>query len=122
MAFFPSDPEVRAGLITIFLNMIETEEQMEWLANRALGIYARWPGVAEIRALYCARFKPKDGMEGYSEAYPDGYPSERPADLPSPLPPTSQGTADPEFVAEVQRTAALKRMPGTAASRPRRVK
>ena len=67
MAFFPGDPEVRAGLISIFMGMIETEEQLDWLVDRALRIYSRWPGVAEIRALYCSRYKPKDGLEGYSE-------------------------------------------------------
>ena len=67
MAFFPGDPEVRAGLISIFMEMVETEEQIDWLVGRALRIYSRWPGVAEIRALYCSRYKPKDGFEAYSE-------------------------------------------------------
>jgi hypothetical protein len=79
MAFFPGDPEVRGALIGILMEMVETEEQLDWLIGRALKLYARWPGVAELRALYCSRWKPKDGVETYSTVYQDGIPSERPA-------------------------------------------
>ena len=77
MAFFPGDADVRAALVSVFMEMIDTDEQLDWLVNRALRLYARWPGVAEIRALYCSRWKPKDGMETYSSIYPEGIPSER---------------------------------------------
>lgn len=117
MAFFPGDPEVRAGLIPIFLGMIDTEEHLDWLVARALQLFPRWPGVAEIRALYCSRFKPKDGVEGYSEIY-ENFPSPQPA----PLPPGRETTADAAFDKQIQDAAALKRLPGSAAARPRRVK
>jgi hypothetical protein len=116
MAFFPGDPEVRAGLVPILLEMIETEDQLEWLVDRALRLYSRWPGVAEIRALYCSRYKPRDGQEAYSETYPDGYPLERPADPPPPLPPGHRFTADPEFEKQLHVLGERKRMPGRAGS------
>ena len=121
MAFFPSDPEVRAGLVAILLEMIETDEQLDWLVSRALRLYTRWPGVAEIRALYCSRYKPKDGVEGYSETYSDGYPSERPAGpAPSPLPPGREVTADSFFDKELIAAAKLKKFPGAAAAPDRK--
>ena len=65
MAFFPSDPEIRAALVEILMEMI----------GRALNLYASWPGVADLSALYCSRWKPKDGVETHSAVYPDGIPS-----------------------------------------------
>ena len=123
MAFFPGDPEVRAGLISIFMEMVETEEQIDWLVGRALRIYSRWPGVAEIRALYCSRYKPKDGFEAYSELYGEGYPSERPTGpAPSPLPPGREVTADSFFDKELIAAAKLKKFPGAAAAPDRKRK
>jgi hypothetical protein len=77
MAYFPGDPDIRAALVWALLEMIETEEQMQWLVSRALRLYTKWPGVAELRALYCSHYRPKDGQEAYSSVYPDGIPSER---------------------------------------------
>jgi len=76
MAFFPGDPDTRAALIWVLMQLVETEEQLDWLVERALKLYARWPGPGELRALYCSRFKPKDGAEAYSEMYQSGFPHE----------------------------------------------
>jgi len=76
MAFFPTNAAAHAALIRILVAMVETEDQLEWLIDRALKLYARWPGAAELRALYyCSRWKPKDGIETHSTIYPDGIPS-----------------------------------------------
>ena len=111
MAFFPSDPEVRAALVTVLMNLVETEEQLDWLVNRALRLYAKWPGVAELRALYCSRFKPRDGIESYSTVYLDGIPPENTprgfrAEDEKPL-----TTADPELRKNVAELAHRRRMP-----------
>lgn len=106
MAFFPGDPEVRSALVEILLEMVDTNEQLDWLVKRALKLYAKWPGVGEIRALYCSKWKPKDGIETYSSIYVEGIPAERPVpfyDGDRVGPPTS----DPEFSAKV--TALAKR-------------
>ena len=110
MAFFPSDPDIRAALITVFMEMVETDEQMEWLGNRALRMFARWPGVAEIRALYCSRYKPKDGLEGYSEIYPEGFPAERKEPEPVRLPGGRVVTRDADLDAKITQAAAVKKL------------
>jgi len=108
MAFFPSDPEVRAALVTVLMNLIETEEQLDWLVTRALRLYAKWPGVAELRALYCSRFKPRDGIESYSTVYLDGIP---PENTPPRREPAGATTADPELRKNVAELAHRRRMP-----------
>ena len=107
MSFFPSgDPEVRAALVSILLEMVETKEQLDWLVNRALQLHGKWPGVAELRALYCSRWKPRDGIETYSLIYPDGIPSER-RDAP-PAPVTGE-TRDPELRSAIHLLAEKKK-------------
>ena len=120
MAFFPGDPDTRSAMIWALLQFVETEEQLDWLVARALKLYTRWPGVGEIRALYCSRFKPKDGVESYSEIF-DRYPHESPPP-PNPKPKPKPGeavTADVALQKELERVGALKTMP---APKPRRVK
>jgi hypothetical protein len=114
MAFFPSDPEVRAALVTVLMDLIETEDQLDWLVNRALRLYAKWPGVAELRALYCSRFKPRDGIESYSTVYLDGIPAESTPLRREPAPLT---TADPELRQNVAELAHRRRMPQAKSKR-----
>ena len=112
MAFFPSDPEVRGALVEIVMQMVETQEQFDWLVARTLKLHSRWPGVAELRAVYSSRWKPADGIEGWSEVYPDGIPSERPAPPPpSPLPRGHKVTKDSDFDAKIQAVAKTKAIP-----------
>lgn len=111
MAFFPGDPDIRAALVSVFMDMVETDEQLDWLVNRALRLYGKWPGVAEIRALYCSRWKPKDGMETYSSIYPEGIPSERKAPAPERDPPRGGPvTADPDLNREIRQVADAKKL------------
>jgi hypothetical protein len=111
MAFFPGDPDIRAALVSVFMDLVETDEQLDWLVNRALRLYGKWPGVAEIRGLYCSRWKPKDGMETYSSIYPEGIPSERKgARQERDAPRGEPVTADADFDRKVQEAAAGKKM------------
>lgn len=111
MAFFPGDPDIRAALVSVFMDMIDTEEQLDWLVNRALRLYARWPGVAEIRALYCSRWKPKDGIEAYSSTYLDGIPSERKgAQAERDAPRGQPVTTDPILNRQIQKIAGSKKL------------
>lgn len=66
MAFFPTNPEVQTALVEILLEMVDTDEHLDWLMRRLL-VLPKWPGVGEMRALYCSRYKPKDGLEAYSD-------------------------------------------------------
>lgn len=109
MAYFPGDRDIRAALVWVLLEMVETEEQMDWLVNRALRLYGNWPGVGELRALYCSRWKPKDGMEAFSTVYPEGIPSERPRPVMRDAPRGQAVTADPALNRQIQQAAGSKK-------------
>jgi hypothetical protein len=76
MRYFPSDPGARDAIVSIVGDMAQTEEQVEWLVTRMLAIYSEWPGHMEMRACFCSRFKPADGIEALSCVYGDesGFP------------------------------------------------
>jgi len=78
MRFFPSDLYARAALVETLGEMCETEDQVRWLVKRVRALYGEWPGEREMRACYCARFKPKDGIDVGSSVFLDGIPSENP--------------------------------------------
>lgn len=115
MPYFPvSENLVKLALLDELPEIVENDQQLDWLIRRVTHLYKQWPGLSEIRAVYCWTFKPRDGVNVYSGVYPDGIPSERPA-APLALPParaTTGLTADPEFEAKVRSLAALKKMPG----------
>jgi hypothetical protein len=75
MRFFPNDANVMVSLLRLVGAMCENEEQVKWLVARMTsGIYSAWPGDHEMRACFCCRYKPKDGMTAYSTVYLDGLP------------------------------------------------
>lgn len=84
MKFFPSDVDARIAIAEQFAAFAETEEQVQWTVKRAMALCLEWPGVHELRAIYCSRWKPADGIEAHSTIYDDGIP------------------ADPEISAQVQ--------------------
>jgi hypothetical protein len=111
MAFFPGDIDTRAALIYVFMNLVDTTEHLDWLIDRALRLYSRWPGVAELRALYCSRYRPKDGHETYSEIYESGFPHESRAET-FDAPRGAPVSKDPAIDAVVRKAAAkLKTLP-----------
>jgi hypothetical protein len=70
LKFFPAEAGVLNAIVRLLGNMCETEDQVRWLIHRMTGgIYAEWPGVAEMRACYCSKYKPKDGITVYSSVY-----------------------------------------------------
>ncbi len=62
MKFFPSDPYARAALVEMLGEMCESEDQVRWLVKEVRTKYPEWPGVYELRRLFCARFRPQDGI------------------------------------------------------------
>jgi len=104
MRFFPSDPDARLGLAKQLARMVGSEEQLRWLVETLPTLYSEWPGLRELRALYCMKFRPMDGIEVASEVYPDGLTREQlnpgmkelPAAPMLQLPP-SEITTDPEM-------------------------
>jgi len=76
LKYFPAgNPAVLEGLLILVGDMCRSEAEVEWLVKRMTsGLYAEWPGPAEMRACFCSRFPPKDGINVYSSIYPDGLP------------------------------------------------
>ena len=78
MPFFPGDVDGRIGIAEAMADMCETEDQARWLAKRMGILFSRWPGVKEMRAVYCSKYRPLDREEANSDAFPEGVPSEVP--------------------------------------------
>ncbi len=70
MKYFPSDAMARVALVRMVCEMTGSEERAKWLVKRALAVFNEWPGPRELRALYCSRWRPMDGVEAYSMIYP----------------------------------------------------
>jgi hypothetical protein len=82
LKFFPSEAAARLAIVRMVGEMARSEDQIRWLIRRMTsGLYAEWPGPGELRACFCSRFPPKDGINAYSSVYLDGIPSERPDQL-----------------------------------------
>jgi len=77
MKFFPGDVDARMGIVEAIGEMASDLDQVRWLAKWLPKRYQEWPGMHEVRALFCTKFKPRDGVEVYSTVYLDGIPSER---------------------------------------------
>lgn len=93
LPYFPNDEYVMASLLKLVGSMCENEDQVRWLVNRMTsGIYSQWPGPQEMRACFCCRYKPKDGINAYSSVYPDGLPVD-------PTAPPRPGIAGPDWKA-----------------------
>ncbi len=79
MPFFPnSDSGARGTVSKEIADMATSDEQVKWLGHRFIQLYPKqWPGIVELRACFCKRFRPADGVEVESAIYfNEGYPSE----------------------------------------------
>lgn len=84
LRFFPAEPTARAGITRIVCEMVDPsnaiapEEQVRWLVRRMTTLYNEWPGPREMRAVFCSRFKPADGIEALPdiEKFPEGLPAD----------------------------------------------
>ena len=102
LKFFPANNEsVLLALVRLVSEMCHDEGEVRWLIDRMTsGLYGEWPGPAEMRACFCSRFRPRDGIEAYSTVYLDGIPSEKKSRLaietkaPLALPEGHSATAD----------------------------
>lgn len=76
LKFFPSEVEARIGIAEQIAELAHSEEQVRWLVLRVPKLYQEWPGMREVRAVFCSKFSPRDGVEVYSDVFLDGIPSE----------------------------------------------
>jgi len=127
LPFYPSEPEARLAIVRLVGKMATNESQVRWLIDRMTsGLYVKWPGPAELRAVFCMKFKPADNIEAVSEIYPDGLTREQlnpgakalPAATPLQLPP-GEVTTDPEMKELVVACADATGMPSFAWAPPR---
>lgn len=82
LRYFPADAHARLGIAEEIGQMTGDIDRVRWLVSRVPKLYSEWPGIREVRAVYCASHKPDDGYEVYSGTYRDGIPSEK---APEPL-------------------------------------
>lgn len=108
LKYFPASSDgALTALARLVQQMCRSESEVAWLVNRMTsGLYAEWPGPKEMRACFCSKFRPKDGINAYSEVYLDGIPSESGRfELGAPnlkaLPPGASVTADSHLSAAV---------------------
>lgn len=83
LRFFPSDQTARAEIVLMACEMAQTNEQVAWLAKRCIQLWNEWEGPREMRAVFCSRHRPADGIEAYSQLprFNDGIPSAEPLQL-----------------------------------------
>ena len=62
MKYFPSDPIVKLALVQLMADLTDDENQVRWLVKKVRTDYTEWPGEREVRKVFCARFRPKDGI------------------------------------------------------------
>lgn len=65
LKYYPVDISGAAdeGMARLFHRMIETPEQLHWLCDTLIDRVGFYPGTEQIRAIFCTRFKPLDGIE-----------------------------------------------------------
>jgi len=112
MRFFPKAKEARLALVITLSEMCNDEDEARWLVKRMRAMYTEWPGEREMRACFCSRRRPKDGINVGSTVYPDGLPRELPAEEVKllPLPAGAVVSADPTLDMAVRALAESKDM------------
>ena len=63
LRFFPSDVAARAGVASLLARMVDAPERLRWLVRAMVDEVGTWEGPKELRAVYCSRFRPADGVE-----------------------------------------------------------
>lgn len=78
LQFFPSDTDARLGIVEDISDLTHDIEKIRWLVKRMRQLFVKWPGSKEMRAVYCNRYRPDDGVEAHSELpqFSDGYPAD----------------------------------------------
>lgn len=67
MKFYPTaDEGVRLEVMDLLAHLCGSAEDLEWLRTTLRDKVREWPGLAEIRAVYCTSKRPADGIEACS--------------------------------------------------------
>lgn len=65
LKFFPSEPEARLAIMELLERMVNTSAELDWLTITLVDQVGTYDGSDQIRAVYCEKFKPKDGILAY---------------------------------------------------------
>lgn len=67
MVNWPEDRPVKNKLGDVLsIRYVHPVGRLNWLFDTISSNVKEWPGMREIRALYCKKFTPADGIEGYN--------------------------------------------------------
>jgi hypothetical protein len=69
LKYFPAGVDARVALAEDVQDFVETDEQLEWLRKQVMSTESDWPSLFKLRAIFCKKFKPKDGIS-VSDALP----------------------------------------------------
>jgi hypothetical protein len=61
--FFPAESGARFAIMRSVEQFVSGSRELRWLIDAAVNHMREWKGAAELRGLYCTRFKPLDGIE-----------------------------------------------------------
>jgi hypothetical protein len=64
--FFPRTAAAQAAIISALDSFVSTVDELNWLTNTAINHMREWSSLAELRGLFCTRYKPRDGRQEYS--------------------------------------------------------
>ena len=64
MKFFPASDVTQQAIMQLLKRMVGTREQLNWLTQTLINHVTEWPGAAEIRGLFCTKYRPSDGIDG----------------------------------------------------------
>jgi hypothetical protein len=73
LKYFPPGQAQKAILLYLE-RLCGTADRLHWLVTELVNHVGEWPGPAEVRGLFCSRYRPADGIEadcslpGYSPA------------------------------------------------------
>jgi hypothetical protein len=71
--FFPTSIIARSYIAQYIHGFVDTEEHLDWFIGKCIEQFPKFEGLPALRALYCTRFDPADGVPptvdipGYSE-------------------------------------------------------
>lgn len=61
--YFPKEEYAQRAIMTEISRFADRADGLDWLFATAARSMKQWGGVAELRGLYCTRFKPADGHD-----------------------------------------------------------
>ena len=65
--FFPQTEVGQTMIISALESFVATDEQLAWLTMNAANHMRKWSGLADLRGMFCTRWKPLDGREEHCD-------------------------------------------------------